>query len=66
MRDLISAKQSLDFQITIKRLRYHLVGLISNIFYDLFIVDKLYEDISQILSHQFYLSIIKCTYSIFN
>ena len=63
----ISAKQSLNFRIFIKQSSCHLIGLCSNIIYDLFIVERLYEDQSQIVSTQFfYLSVITCIFKIVN
>ena len=49
----IAAKQSLDFQIIIDLLIYCLIGLHINRIYDILIIERSYEVISQNLSNKF-------------
>ena len=69
MKGLIYAEKIIDFQITIKKLRYRSISLFSNIIYGLFIIEQSYKDQRWNVSTQFwyfYLSVILWTVLVIN
>ena len=68
-KDLLSAKQSIDFQIIVKRSGHRLIGLRSNKIYSLFIIEKSCKyqrrSVSSIVRY-FYISLMSCTVLVVN